>query len=169
MNELLKDVIFNRLIVEEFVWCALVSFILCAICCMLQVLFTERKKYISHYLLTEYVFLVLCLTVICRKKGELEQFFPIPFYDYGSQEFGIFGAEMLMNVLMFVPVGLLFSLSFRSLRWQHVAYMGFLISVTIEFFQWILKCGSCETNDLINNSIGCLLGYYLSKFCSFKG
>lgn len=161
MNEILQNIFSNSFMYKEFCWYALVSIVLLAICCMSQVLFTERKKYIAHYFLIEYSFLVLCFTVICRKKGELEQFFPIPFHDYGNRETGIFLSEMLMNVLMFVPIGALMKNAFSGMRWHHAMAAGFVISLCIELLQWTFKCGSCETNDLINNTLGAIVGYWL--------
>ena len=111
----------------------------------------------------EYTFLVLCFTVICRKKGELEQFFPIPFYDYGHRGTGIFLSEMLMNVLMFIPIGALLTNAFKGIRWYHSMVAGFAMSLCIEVLQWTFRCGSCETNDLINNMLGALVGFFISK------
>lgn len=163
MNKLLEDILSNRFLLEEFMWYALVSIVACTICCKMQILITKRKKFLFHYLLAEYIFLVLCFTVICRKKGELFQFFPIPFYDYGHREYSAFLLEMLMNVFMFVPFGFLLSLCFRSWSWQYVALTGIIFSTIIESLQWTFKCGSCETNDLINNTLGAIAGFCLYK------
>ena len=88
IKEMLKDVFFNRFMLEDFAWYALASIVLCAICCILLLFFAGRRKKILCCLLTEYIFLVLCFTVICHKKEELDQLLPISFNDYSHWGIG---------------------------------------------------------------------------------
>lgn len=68
-----------------------------------------------------------------------------------------------MNVIMFMPIGMLLKFAFTRLQWYHVLVIGLLLSATIEDLQWTFKCRSCETNDLINNTFGSLVGYWFIR------
>lgn len=43
--------------------------------------------------------------------------------------------------------------------WTVVLFAGILLSVGIEALQLYLKRGLCETDDIIHNTLGCLIGY----------
>ncbi|MFJ7905314.1 VanZ family protein [Streptomyces sp. NPDC096198] len=63
-----------------------------------------------------------------------------------------------LNVLMFVPGGLL--LSVLSVRWYQAALWGFLGSFAIEATQYLTESGrSADVNDLMANTLGTLIGY----------
>lgn len=165
MNEVIDDVLLNRLNSSSFMHYACLSIFLF----ILYVFFVnlkrcnDKRRWYSHAFLIEYSYLVLCFTVICRPKGSLEQLFLIPFYDYTKNEFGVMWVEMLLNVVMFVPIGILLPLCCKSIRWYHALLVGFVFSVIIESLQWTFRCGSCETNDLINNTLGTVIGYLMLK------
>lgn len=66
-----------------------------------------------------------------------------------------------MNVVIFIPKGLLLGCVFRNLSWWKVFLIGLGISFLIEALQLYMKCGFAETDDVIHNTLGCLLGYGL--------
>lgn len=66
-----------------------------------------------------------------------------------------------MNVVIFIPVGLLLGLGFPKWSWWKILRMGLLFSITIEALQFFTKRGFSETDDIIHNGLGCLLGYSL--------
>ena len=74
----------------------------------------------------------------------------------------------LKNILFFVPFGFLFperikALSvFRNKRWLFILSAGMLFSVFIEVSQYITCCGLCETDDVLCNSFGSLIGCWLN-------
>lgn len=157
---LTDDIFSNRINLTGLLLCTGISL---AFLLVYGLLAQKRRKSIWYGLLLEYVWLIFSFTVICRRKGELEQFYPIPFYDGGLHQFGVQWPEMLLNVIMFVPIGILLKLAFARLKWYHVMVIGLLLSASIEALQWIFRCGACETNDLINNTIGTLIGYWSIK------
>ncbi len=71
----------------------------------------------------------------------------------------------VLNIIMFMPLGVylpLLNKKYASIK--KVAYFGFLLSLTIEICQMIIRmiCGngrSTDINDLIANNVGALLGY----------
>lgn len=71
--------------------------------------------------------------------------------------------EMLMNVFLFFPLGL--TLSNALLQPWHccrklilVTLLGCLLSVGIEYSQYRFALGMAETNDVICNTLGTLIG-----------
>ena len=65
------------------------------------------------------------------------------------------------NIVWFVPFGLLFPLLFRRLSMFSVLLSGFLLSLLIEFLQYAFGTGVSEADDLILNTAGVLVGYFL--------
>ena len=51
----------------------------------------------------------------------------------------------------------------KSMTWLMVAIIGCGISVTIEALQYIFMRGFSEVDDVMHNTIGCILGYILVK------
>ncbi len=75
-------------------------------------------------------------------------------------------AEIILNVLLFVPLGALLPLLWPSRLenapiWKAaliVAVIAFLGSAAIELSQWYFKLGLFEFDDLMDNTIGAVLG-----------
>jgi glycopeptide antibiotics resistance protein len=70
-------------------------------------------------------------------------------------------AETLLNILIFVPLGLYAAILFR--RWTLGARIVFVLlaSVLLEGLQFAARIGAFDATDLINNWIGGLLGLFL--------
>lgn len=76
--------------------------------------------------------------------------------------------SMLMNVFLFVPIGL--SLPFALSENKHpvviTVVMALVFSVSIEVIQFIFALGVCEMDDVIMNTLGAMigtLGYRISR------
>ena len=71
--------------------------------------FKTGLRYSAILLLVEYVFLLFCSTVIFRATGEISQYDFHPFWSYKAIQDGREDllAENIMNVVVFVPVGLM--------------------------------------------------------------
>ena len=129
--------------------------------------------YSSRLLLFEYILLAFCSTVFFRTDNEEYGPILLPFWSYiaipkGSSQLI---AENIMNVLVFVPIGTLLGCSFRRIRWWKVLLIGFGVSVTIEVLQLVFKKGFSETDDVMHNVLGCMMGYGiwgLFRFCYEK-
>ena len=111
------------------------------------------------------VFLILCATVIFRETGAERGYNLILFwsyFDYGRHSYFLemFG-ENILNVLLFVPVGFLAGCGFPGMTLKKVLLLGAGLSIFIELLQLIFKKGFCETDDVIHNVVGCLIGYAL--------
>ena len=68
----------------------------------------------------------------------------------------------LLNIAMFVPLGVLLPLAVRLFRrWYWMLAAGAGVSFVIEALQYILKRGQADVDDLICNTLGAMLGYCL--------
>lgn len=70
---------------------------------------------------------------------------------------------MILNLLLFVPLGFLFPLAFRA-NWKKVLLFGGTISFCIELLQ-LFGGRFAEIDDWILNSLGALVGYELYDCC----
>lgn len=123
-----------------------------AIAALLGVAAWRVWKKPSLGLLVVYAFLILAETVLIRKPfvGEhikLELFWP-------WRAWNVQRGQILTNVIMFVPVGVLAG---RIWRWRGLwAAVG--LSVFIEVLQLITARGLCEFDDVIHNCVGAVIG-----------
>ncbi|MCR5089565.1 MAG: VanZ family protein [Oscillospiraceae bacterium] len=71
-----------------------------------------------------------------------------------------FGTEPMLNMLLFIPMGYFLRELFHFFRdhvWRTVA-AGFTISLLTETMQLVTHRGWYDVDDLINNTIGALIG-----------
>lgn len=141
--------------------------------------FKTGFRYSAILLLVEYVFLLFCSTVIFRDTGETRQYDFHPFWSYQAIQDGReeLLAETIMNVVVFIPVGLMLGSLLRVKgswlpngswllvkgSWLLVAIIGCGISVTIESLQFFFMRGFSEVDDVMHNTLGCILGYLILR------
>lgn len=122
----------------------------------------KMKKFVMGALAIEYYFLVLCSTVICRTASVSKRLELKPFYNYvdiwNGVDFKRTLMEVLLNVALFVPIGFLLG-GIIPKGFLKVLLSGCLLSIMIELLQLASGRGLCETNDVVHNTIGCMLGY----------
>ena len=127
----------------------------------------------ARLLLVEFVTIIYCSTVIFRRGGEVTRYDFHPFWSYAAIQQGReeLLAENIMNVVVFVPIGLLLEIGFAKWSWWKVIGIGCLLSVSIEAMQLVFKRGFCEVDDVMHNTLGCILGYILVKgpWCMVHG
>ena len=121
-------------------------------------------------LLAEWTFLILCTAVLFRAAEPVRQCHLIPFWSYTHYPENSYLIEAAainaLNVIMFIPIGLLSGLGFREMTWKKVLLTGLAFSLLIELLQFILKRGLCETDDLIHNILGCMVGFAAFRLSS---
>ena len=128
------------------------------LCCVFR-----SKKALSWsvmLLAVEYFFLILSSTVFFRPHSTWKHDFT-PFWSYkayleGEKELIV---DNLFNVAVFIPVGILLSLLLKNVKWWQVTLIGMSLSVMIEALQFFLKRGFSEFDDVMHNTLGCLIGY----------
>lgn len=118
--------------------------------------FKRGFRYSSGLLLVEYVYLLFCSTVFFRKVNENLRYGLHPFWSYGRDDLI---AENVMNVVVFVPLGVLLGCAFKRMTWWKVMVIGMCVSLIIEAMQFMYKRGFAEVDDVMHNTLGCLIGY----------
>lgn len=134
-------------------------------------------RYSVALFLIEYIFLIFCSTVFFRTTGETRQYDFHPFWSYQAIQEGREDllAENIMNVIVFIPVGMILgSLLKVKGSWLIALLIGCSISVTIEALQFFFMRGFSELDDVMHNTLGCILGYSLwlmvhGSWCMVKG
>lgn len=120
----------------------------------------------SGLLMVEYVILIFCSTVFFRIYDEARGHNFSPFWSYYAIQEGKDELlhENILNVLVFLPVGVLLGCAFRCIKWGKAILIGCGISVIIEALQYFYHRGFSETDDVIHNTLGCMIGYGMYKF-----
>lgn len=67
----------------------------------------------------------------------------------------------ILNVLLFYPLGYLLPVLFTKIKLRHVILIGFFASVATELIQYLLKMGWCETDDVMHNTLGTVIGVWV--------
>lgn len=125
--------------------------------------FKRGLKYSVWLLLIEYIFLLLGSTIIYRKVLRVNETHLTPLGSYHSNSSDVITIlpEHIMNVVVFIPVGLLIGLLFKNGSLLKTTLFGFAFSCLIESLQFLFKRGTCEIDDVMNNTLGCFIGAFV--------
>ena len=139
------------------------------------------SKWLAGFLSMIYVAAIIYLAFISRE--------PMPIHHYSINPFGAarrgleFGGgliqgifsgtvkitnwaelrNIILNILLFIPFGYLLPSLFPRLRWWQVVLLGLAFSLCIELLQLITKLGYADVDDLINNTLGAVIGFLCFK------
>lgn len=103
-----------------------------------------------------YLIGILAMTGVWWFRSFSPKFVWIPFIDMVRGPI-----DTLLNIVLFIPLGLFLPLSYQKFdKIGKIALAGFLISLSIEIIQ-MFGCGATDINDLITNTAGTCLGYYI--------
>ena len=151
-----------------------VLFYLLCIFIVVSLAVVGRKKGIIwslRFALAEYILLIYCSTVLFRARAEEAGHNFVPFWSYFAydrDERPDLLPENIMNVVVFIPLGVLLAYSFRSMKWWVALLIGMSITFSIEIAQYVLKLGFSEIDDALHNTTGCLIGYGLCRMIEKK-
>lgn len=82
---------------------------------------------------------------------------------YNNMQISLF-RNIILNILLFIPLGFLLPFYSDKLKKGYkIILIGFIFTLIIEIIQYITKIGIFEIDDILNNTIGTLIGY-----CAFK-
>ena len=118
---------------------------------------------------------VIVYMTLLNRKAVSRKFMLIPFWSYRRFFEGEYFRSMIINnILLFIPLGTI--LSRLRPRWSTAGILV-VISVGIEILQYLLGRGLFETDDIISNSLGGLIGltigllwmYIVRFFQNLKG
>ncbi|NFD77374.1 VanZ family protein [Clostridium botulinum] len=72
-------------------------------------------------------------------------------------------SEIIMNVVIFVPLGIYTGILFERWSIGKKLFLFFLISLICEALQFILGVGASDITDIINNTLGGIIGLMIYK------
>ncbi len=81
-------------------------------------------------------------------------------YLVGYKGWIIAGANLLGNVALLVPVGLLVPLVFSDIGWRRVLGIAAASGLAIEVMQTVLGVGIFDIDDVILNALGVMVGFW---------
>jgi len=100
--------------------------------------------------------------------GNYIPFSTITQYATGTPTWPIALRNIVGNVLIFVPFGVLLPLLFNSLySFKRIALLGLACSFGLEVIQLLMITGSFDVDDVILNTLGVVTGYLCVKFSIF--
>ena len=105
-------------------------------------------KFVNVILLPVTVAIILSLTIIGRNVSETHIL--VTAYADSPE----FLREMIMNVALFLPFGLVFC----TLIGPWSIFEGLVLSVAIEYVQYYYGMGVAQVTDVLMNTLGCILG-----------
>lgn len=114
-------------------------------------------------LLGSYIVIVLGATLLARSEAwEAGSILPL-FYSYRDAWVNFSAAawrNIILNVCMFVPLGLLLPMMIKYFRSFWKTYLaGFLFTLCIEGIQLLGRRGIFELDDILHNTVGMMIGY----------
>lgn len=119
-----------------------------------------------------YVYLLLSITLADRIQLSYVAVDITPFHSYygilarGWNGEGFYIAQSLLgNVILFLPLGIVFSVVFQENKEKilAVALCALMISLSIELIQYSFCLGTFEVDDLIHNTLGGVFGLLLAE------
>lgn len=112
------------------------------------------------------------VTLISRGNSYQSGRYPL-FYSYREAWYSFSAQDwrnLILNIVMFVPLGFLLPCGIQKMRsfWK-TTLCGFGITVLIELAQKLTQRGMFEWDDVLNNTVGAMIGYGLFGICYLIG
>lgn len=115
-----------------------------------------------------YIFVLAAVTLLARGNSYQRNIVPLfvsyreAWYQYSMQDW----RNLILNIGIFVPFGFLLPIGISKMRkfWK-TALCGFLVTFVIENGQLIGQRGVFECDDILNNTIGGMIGFGLFAIC----
>lgn len=128
---------------------------------VLAVLLKRQMRILSSVVAVLSVMVILYATVFSRGESSFGvELFPFASFIRAFEQPEAY-RSMFMNLVLFVPIGLSLPFVFRGKISKKVlltVLFGFVLSVTIEMSQYLFALGFAETDDIICNTLGTIVG-----------
>ena len=93
-------------------------------------------------------------------QGNYLPFYTVPFYFNGTDKLRYTKENLVGNIVLFFPFGILLPLLFRNLRsFSKIVAITFVISLCLELIQLFAILGNFDVDDLLLNVLGASLGF----------
>ncbi len=81
-------------------------------------------------------------------------------YLLGHKGWIIAGINLVGNIALLVPIGILLPLIYRNISWKKTLVFAFVSGLAIETLQTVLRVGIFDIDDVILNALGVMIGYF---------
>lgn len=131
-------------------------------------------RYINIVLYVFSLFLILKMTILGRTVGNREIEL-LPFYTINTISDNSEVVRMIvMNIILFFPLGLTMPIALGKVKntickWLLCIIVGLGISLSVEIIQYYFCIGIAETDDVICNTFGTLLGVMPNMLANYFG
>ena len=119
-----------------------------------------------------YLFIVMGATLFYRSSSPYRSAILQPFMTYRLAWHASAPGQwrnLMMNIMMFIPIGFMLPLlSIKTKNFLTVASIGFLMTVSIETAQFFTGRGGFAVDDIINNTLGALIGFGIYKVMAIR-
>ena len=163
----IKDYIQNYDIGVPFVVVIVTCLFVCGIVLLLFRVKTNNSVFVrqaSFCMLMGYVFLVLCTTIFYREETFEKRYYLQPLWSYGVL-YNKLLAQIIMNVMLFFPIGFFVGGALKKKHIWNTIGIGFAFTFFIELTQLITTRGVFNVDDIIHNTIGCVIGFLCFVVC----
>ena len=126
----------------------------------------NRERVVAWVLLVLYIGFIIYTTLLCREPGDYRQYNFQLFWSYQRffDDIEPQGRQILLNILFFVPFGMLAPLCVDG-SWKRklaiTVISACLLSGTVEFLQLLYRLGFAEFDDVFDNTIGAAIGAFV--------
>lgn len=126
----------------------------------------NRVRVVAWVLLVLYIGFIIYTTLLCREPGNYRQYNFHLFWSYQRffDEIEPQGRQILLNILFFVPFGVLAPFCVDG-NWKRklvfTVASACLLSGTVEFLQLLYRLGFAEFDDVFDNTMGAAIGAFV--------
>lgn len=113
---------------------------------------SKKNNIVKQILFIIYLIIIFWFTVINRSPSSYRIFKGL-FWEIKNKMW----CDIIKNILLFIPFGFLLP----SKTFFRVILYGFFVSFSIEGLQFLFCLGICELDDVMNNVLGTILGYFI--------
>lgn len=129
-----------------------------------------RSEWLAVCLFSIYMTALIGVTLLNREVGNLYVTEMSLFWSYQEMiedRNWALGLQILYNILLFIPFGILIPAMAGVMRKiLRTTVLAAFFSVFIEGMQLIFRCGTCEIDDIFDNTLGAVIGFCIWK-CSY--
>ncbi len=115
------------------------------------------------YLIVLFLIIIFKLDIPFSRLGYMRSINLIPFGGSLIINNKLNFSEIVMNVVIFIPLGMYVEVLFKRWTIGRKIFFVFLISFICEVSQFILGVGASDITDIINNMLGGIIGLVIYK------
>jgi glycopeptide antibiotics resistance protein len=118
------------------------------------------RRVVLFFVCNIYIFLLISITILSREPGSRTEVNLLVFDTFSKNSAD--NVYPIENILLFIPFGLLLPLLIKQFRNViRISGFGIMSSLVIEVIQYITQRGYFQTDDIIANVLGTLIGYII--------